>query len=415
MTLLLRGLLGLTRIAPALPRHLALRAHQRMDAAPERFLERLGQASLARPEGRLIWVHAASVGEVVAARDLGQDLAREAGATLLFTTSTQGGAGAVPKGVLHQFAPIDTVDAVRGFLDHWRPDLGIFVEADLWPRVLLEAKGRGVRLALVNARASRTRRRAPRSMAALLSRFDVVTAQDAAVERELRDLDIEWAEAVGDLRAAAEPPGADPDALAALAKTVGGRPVWAAVSTHPADEEAVASAHCAVMAAHQGALLLWAPRHPARAEAVAGTLKGIRVTRRSLGELPASNTDVHLVDTLGETGLLFRLAPLTFLGGGLGPEGGHNPWEPARLGSAVLSGPGIANHRDGFRKLTSAGAARIVESGGDLGPTVADLLGSPDLEAMRAAAARIAAEGSGARTRTLDLLHPLLAGAGNRA
>lgn len=386
-----------------------------MGAPPERFPERLGRASLLRPEGRLVWVHAASVGEVVAARDMAQDFAREAGATLLFTTSTQGGAGAAPKGVLHQFAPIDTADAVRGFLDHWRPDLGIFVEADLWPRLLLEAKARGVRLALVNARASRTRRRAPQTMRALLSRFDVVTAQDAAVERELQDLGIVRAEAVGDLRAAAEPPGADPDALAALTETITGRPVWTAVSTHPADEGAVASAHRAVMAAHPGALLLWAPRHPARAEAVAGTLSGLRVARRSLGEPVDPNTDVLLMDTLGETGLLFRLSPLTFLGGGFGPEGGHNPWEPARLGSAVLSGPRVANHRDGFRKLTSAGAARIVESGADLGPTVANLLGSADLETMRAAAARIAAEGSGARARTLELLHPLLAGAGERA
>ena len=386
-----------------------------MGAAPERFPERLGRASLSRPEGRLIWVHAASVGEVVAARDLAQDLAREAGATLLFTTSTQGGAGAVPKEALHQFAPIDTVDAVRGFLDHWRPDLGIFVEADLWPRLLLEAKARGVRLALANARASKTRQRAPRSMAALLSRFDVVTAQDASVERELRSLGIARAEAVGDLRAAAEPPGADPEALTTLAQAIGDRPVWAAVSTHPADEEAVAKAHRAVMAAHRGALLLWAPRHPARAEAVAEMLTGLRVARRSFGEPVDPNTDVLLVDTLGETGLLFRLAPLTFLGGGFGPEGGHNPWEPARLGSAVLSGPGVANHRDGFRRLTSAGAARIVETGAELGPTVADLLGSPNLSAMSAAAARIAAEGSGARARTLELLHPLLAGAGERA
>lgn len=386
-----------------------------MGATPERFPERLGRASLPRPEGRLIWVHAASVGEVVAARDMARDLAREARATLLFTTSSQGGAGAVPKGALHQFAPIDTAHAVRGFLDHWRPDLGIFVEADLWPRLVLGAKARGVRLALVNARASRTRKRAPKTMRALLSQFDVVTAQDAAVEREFRDLGIARGEAVGDLRAAAEPPAADPDALAELSEAITGRPVWTAVSTHPADEDAVASAHRAVMAVHPGALLLWAPRHPARAEAVAETLTDLRVARRSAGEAPGPDTDVLLVDTLGETGLLFRLSPLTFLGGGFGPEGGHNPWEPARLGSAVLSGPGVANHREGFRKLTSAGAARIVETGEELGRTVADLLESTDLETMRTAAARIAAEGSGARARTLDLLHPLLAGAGQRA
>jgi 3-deoxy-D-manno-octulosonic-acid transferase len=143
VTLLLRSLLGLTRWLPALPRHLAARAHRRMGAEPARLGERLGRPSLARPKGRLVWVHAASIGEVVAARDLATDLAREAGAALLVTTATEGGAGAVPCGALHQFAPVDTPEAVAGFLGHWRPDLGIFVEGDLWPRLVIEAEARG--------------------------------------------------------------------------------------------------------------------------------------------------------------------------------------------------------------------------------------------------------------------------------
>jgi 3-deoxy-D-manno-octulosonic-acid transferase len=403
--------MGLTRLAPALPRHLAARAHRRMGAAPGRLAERMGQASLARPQGRVIWVHAASVGEVVAVRDLALDLAREAGASLLFTTSTEGGAGAVPTGALHQFAPVDTPEAVRGFLDHWRPEVGIFVEADLWPRLVVAAGARGVKLALVNARASRTRTRAPRSMAALLGHFAVVTAQDAGVAEGLRGLGVA-AEAVGDLRAAAEAPWVDPEELETLGAATAGRPVWAAVSTHPADEGAVAAAHRRALAAHPGALLLWAPRHPARAGQILGALDGLRVVQRSLGGWPGPGADVLLVDTLGETGLVFRLAPLTYLGGGLGPEGGHNPWEPARLGSAVLSGPGVANHRDGFRQLVAAGAARIVDSEGALAEAVVGLLGSAELEGMRAAAGRVAAEGSGARARTLEILRPLLGGAG---
>ncbi|EYD77122.1 3-deoxy-D-manno-octulosonic-acid transferase [Rubellimicrobium mesophilum DSM 19309] len=410
-TLLLRAVLGLERVAPALPRWLAARAHRRQGAEAGRFPERLGRASEARPGGRLIWVHAASVGEVVAARDLARDLAAETGASLLFTTTTQGGAGAVPKQALHQFAPVDTPGAVAGFLDHWWPDLGIFVEADVWPRLVLEATRRGVPLALVNARASRTRTRLPGSLGALLSRFAVVTAQDESVRGELKRLGLACVEAVGDLRASAEPPPADCAMLEALRGEIGGRPVWAAVSTHPGDEVEVLEAHRAARGRHPGLLLLWAPRHPARRADIVRAVEGagLRVARRSRGEPVSGGTDVLVLDTLGETGLVFRLAPLSFLGGSFGPEGGHNPWEPASLGSALLSGPRVANHRQSFARLEGAGAARIVEDGAELGAAVAGLLGTAKLDGMREAGRRAAAEGSGVRARTLELLRPLLA------
>jgi len=411
-TLLLRAVLAVEQIAPALPRWLAARGHRRQGANPARFDERLGRATLERPEGQLLWVHAASVGEVVAVRDLARDLAAEAGAALLVTTATQGGAGAVPKEALHQFAPIDTASAVAGFLDHWRPDLGVFVEADLWPRLVLEASRRGVPLALVNARASRTRARLPRSMGALLSPFALVTAQDEPVARELKGLGVGRVEAVGDLRASAEPPGADPETLATLEEAIGERPVWAAVSTHPGDEAAVLEAHLRARSRPLGLLLLWAPRHPTRGDDILWAVRkaGLRTARRSLGEEPSAATDVLLFDTLGETGLVFRLAPLTFLGGSFGPEGGHNPWEPAALESAVLSGPNVANHRGSFARLVRGGAARIVDDGAGLGAAVAALLGTAELDAMREAGRRAAAEGGGARARTLELLRPLLAG-----
>ena len=138
--------------------------------------------------------------------------------------------------------------------------------------------------------------------------------------------------------------------------------------------------------------------------------EGLQVARRSRGERVPAETDVLLFDTLGETGLVFRLAPLAFLGGSFGPEGGHNPWEPAALGSAVLSGPNFANHRESFVRLIHAGAARIEANGAELAGAVGRLIGTPELEAMREVARRVAAEGSGARARTLELLRPLLAG-----
>jgi 3-deoxy-D-manno-octulosonic-acid transferase len=246
-------------------------------------------------------------------------------------------------------------------------------------------------------------------MGRLLQRFAVVTAQDAAVAAELRALG--WARSGGGPARRGRAAEGGSGELAALGDAVAGRVVWAAVSTHPADEGAVAGAHRAVLAAHPGALLIWAPRHPARAEAAVAALDGLRVVRRSLGGWPGPGVDVLLVDPAGGDGAGVRVAPLTFLGGGFGPEGGHNPWEPARLGSAVLSGPGVANHRDGFRRLQEAGAARIVDSPERLAGAVAGLLGSAELEAMRAAAAQ-AVQGSGARGADAGAAAPPAGGRG---
>ena len=394
----LRAALALERLAAPLARPLARAAHGGAD--PLRLPERLGVPGLARPPGRLLWLHGASVGEVAAGRGLAAALAAEAGAALLVTTATAGGAGAAPAGALHQFAPLDLPGAVRGFLDAWRPDLGVFVEGDLWPRLVLEAGRRGVPLALVNARASRTRARLPSLMGAMLRRLAVATAQDGAVAAGLVALGLDpgRVHAVGDLRAAAPPPGADPGLLAGLERLARGRPVWAAVSTHAGDEAAVAAAHGLLRRRRPEALLIWAPRHPGRGAAARAALAAAGLAEGAV-----------VLDRLGVAGAAFRVAPLAFLGGSFGPEGGHNPWEPAALGGAVLSGPGVAHHRDGFARLLAAGGARLVPDGRALGEAVAGLLGTPELERMRAAARAVAAEGGEALPRTLALLRPLLA------
>ncbi|WP_334061312.1 3-deoxy-D-manno-octulosonic acid transferase [Limimaricola cinnabarinus] len=406
----LRLWLGGSRALPRMAEiALARRVHRGQNAAPARLRERLGRATLDRPQGPLVWINAASVGEVASIADLARDLMAERFAVLVTTTTTTGGARARRIGdALHQYQPLDTARATRAFLDHWRPDLACFVEGDLWPRLLAETGARDVPLALLNARPSKSRARAPRLSAALLSRFDLVTAQSEAVRAEILSLGLDPARvlAPGDLKSAASPLPADPARLALLEADLAGAPLWAAVSTHAEDEREVIAAHLTARAAQPGLRLILAPRHPDRAPMVEHALHeaGFGVAR---GERPG-DAEVWLVDRMGETGAIFRLAPLVFLGGSFGPQGGHNPWEAATLGAALLHGPRVSNAAGAYATLDEAGAAREVADGAALGHAIAGLIGTPELDAMRAAARKIMADRGQARPATLEALRALM-------
>ena len=415
LTALLRAYLGLTALAPALLEGMARKAHATQQAAPARLDERFGQPTCPRPQGRLIWINAASVGEVASSLDLARDLEAATGARLLFTTTTATGAETLARRLpqaIHQFQPVDTPAAVTGFLDHWQPDLALFMENDLWPRMVIETDRRDIALAVINARASKTRERAPRATRALLGRAALISTQDAATAAQLQALGLDPARIIdtGDLKAAASPLPADPASFAALQRAIGSRPVWVAASTHPGDEAAVIRAHQTALRTIPDLLLILIPRHPARGDEVRSRLTraDLRVTQRSTGELPDTTTQAYLADTLGETGVFYRLSPLVFLGGSFGPEGGHNPYEPSALGAAVLSGPGIANFKLAYAGLIRAGAARIVADADELAATVTALTGSRALGTMRAQAMALMRDSEGARQGLVSRLIPLL-------
>ncbi len=412
--LALRLWLGGSAGLPALAEYaLARRVHNGQRSEPARLRERIGRATRPRPDGRLVWINAASVGEVASIADLASDLAAEGLRVLITTTTTTGGARtAAISSALHQYQPLDTARAARRFLDHWKPDLACMVEGDLWPRLLTETARREIPLALLNARPSRSRTRAPRLMAALMAPFDLVTTQGPAVTAELADLGLppDRLLTAGDLKAAAAPLAADPARLAELATSFAARPLWAAVSTHDGDDSQVIAAHLAARDRHPGLRLILAPRHPARGDAVARLLDaaGLVTARASRGDAILPETEVWLVDRLGDTGLIYRLAPLVFLGGSFGAQGGHNPWEAARLGAAVLHGPRLRNAAAAYAELDAAGAGRMVADGAALGTAVADLIGQPALQAARDAALRLMADRGQARSRTRIALLALL-------
>jgi 3-deoxy-D-manno-octulosonic-acid transferase len=401
----------LTPFAPLLLRQRAARGKE--DRL--RLRERLGVAGLPRPDGRLIWIHGASVGESLAALPLIEKL-REGGANILVTSGTVSSArileARLPLGALHQFVPLDTPRGVARFLDHWRPDMGLFVESDLWPNLILAAKARGVTLALVNARISarsaRGWRRARASVAALLGAFDAVLAQDEDIAARFRSLGARDVQVVGSLKADAAPLAADADALAELKAAIGTRPVLLAVQTHPGEDETLLPAHDALRGHFPNLLTILVPRHPGRGGDIE-MLCGARASkRRSTGEQISDQTAIYIADTLGEMGLFYRLANFCFVGGTLVPMGGHNPLEPAALHCAVFSGPHTASSATAYDAILSAQGFGRVTSSSDIAREAKRLLADPDAaKAAGDAAARGAATLAGAVTRSIAILEKL--------
>jgi len=404
---------GVTAIAQPLAGPILRGRARRGKEDSARLGERLGQASRPRPDGPLVWLHAASVGESLSILPLVDRLRAERPDTAVLVTSgtvtsAELLAQRLPPGAIHQFAPVDAPAVARRFLNHWRPDLAIFVESELWPNLLLEARKRNVRLALVSARITDESatgwRRAPGAARKLLGCFDLVLAQDTASAQRLG-----WmgghVEGVDNLKLVGEPLAADAKAVAALKKAIGKRPVILAASTHPGEEELIASA------TPPGALLIVAPRHPDRGEGVAASLAvlGLTVARRTAGEPLSATTQAYVADTLGEMGLLFSVADVAVMGGGFGPGiGGHNPLEPARLGVPVVSGPHAFNFAEVYAAMQEAGAALVVEAW-DLKAAIPDLLADTARRAsMKSAALAFASQGAAALDDTWARLRRLL-------
>jgi 3-deoxy-D-manno-octulosonic-acid transferase len=387
---------------------------------PKRLHERFGIASAPRSPGPLVWVHAASVGEANSVMALIERiLAERPTIELLITTGTVAAArlleGRLPERARHQFVPVDLPRAADRFLDHWCPDLAIWVESELWPNLILATHRRGTPMLLANARLSARSfahwRLLPGLVRPMLRGFSLVLAQDEVQAERFRRLGADPVASVGDLKAAATPLAAAPAALEALRREIGARPVWLAASTHPGEEEIAAAAHVRIARDHPGLLTLIAPRHPVRGGTIADMLRarGLRTARRAAGEAVCADTDVYLADTLGELGLFFRLAGIAFVGGSLAKKGGHNPFEAARLDCAILHGPDMSNCAALSGALDDAGAALTVGDAESLAGAVALLLGDPAERAWRAAAAgRTAAQGSGALDAVLDRFRPWL-------
>ena len=362
---------------------------------PERLGERQGRAGRPHPGGRLIWMHGASVGEAMSMLPLIDALRAKSNASILVTTGTVTSAqrldGLLPDAAFHQFVPVDTGAAVRRFLDHWRPDMAIWVESEIWPRLIYETVQRGIPAALINARLSqasiRRWHKVPAMARNLFGAFRTVLTQDMETLERLNLLGVS-ARFAGNLKALVPDAPVDQQELERLRSALGAKHAWLAASTHSGEEEIVIDAQKHLLESARPPLLILAPRHPERGDDIAGLLakSGLVTARRSRQELPDSETQVFLADTMGEMGLWYRLAPATFVGGSLVDKGGHTPFEPVRLHSAVLHGPHTANFAPAYAALSAEEAALEVRDAEAMANAVHHLL--EDVPARREMASR---------------------------
>lgn len=407
-----------TRVAtPLASRLLAVRL-TRGKEHPARLTERRGEPSEPRARGPLIWLHAASVGEMLAVVPLIERIRAQDFAVLVTSgtvTSASLAEHRLPEGVVHQFVPLDAPPFVRRFLDHWRPDIALFVESDLWPNLILGCAARKIPLILVNGRVSERSfgrwRLIPGAIAALLGRFDLCLAQSPANAQRFSRLGAPHVSSTGNLKLDVPAPPVDRPTLHRFHALIGLRAVVAAASTHPGEEAAIIGAHRRLRAKYPTLLTVIAPRHPGRGPSIAeiASVAGLSVGLRSRGDLPKRDIDIYVADTLGELGLVYSIAPIVFMGGSLAPHGGQNPIEPIRLGAAVLHGPHVWNFAELYGTLDEARGAELVADEEALIARLSAWLGDPEARGTVAkAGAQTVERLSGALERTFAALDPYL-------
>jgi len=363
----------------------------------ERVQERLGNPTHMRPRGKLVWFHAASVGESMSAMPLLEAILAKSDCQVLMTTGTVTSAQLMskrlPPRTFHQYIPLDHPIWVRRFLNYWKPDFAVFIEGELWPNLLSALRSRRVPAVLVNASLSNQSSRrwafARSLLKRILNSFELVLAATKEDEVRFQRLGITHTEAVGHLKFATPPLDVDTAELAKLRAAIGNRPVWLAASTHKGEEEMVVALHQQLAPRLPGLLTIIAPRHPARANDIKGLWARYDLSHalRSSGKMPTADDDIYVVDTLGDMGLFYSLAPVTFLGGSMVPVGGHNIVEAMQLQSALVVGPHMESLRDIAPRMISKGALLQVPNAEELTAVVQKLLTDEDLRNQQIAAA----------------------------
>jgi 3-deoxy-D-manno-octulosonic-acid transferase len=365
----LRAYRALTALATPVARIVLARRLRRGKEHPQRLAERRGESGIKRAPGPLIWAHGASVGEMLAVVPLVEGL-RARNFNVLVTSGTVTSARLaerrLPPGVVHQFIPLDTPRYTARFLDRWQPNLALLAESDLWPNLIVGCAEKSIPLILINGRLSErsfTRwRYLPKTIHTLLASFDLCLAQSSVDAERYSELGAPRVSITGNLKLDVPAPPVDASKLAAMRTVVRQRPMIAAASTHPGEEAVIIDAHRRLRQSFPGLLTIIAPRHPERGPGVVeiATAAGLNAVARSRGLLPDRGTDVYVADTIGELGLIYRLAPIVFMGGSLVRHGGQNPIEAAKLGAAILHGPHVWNFTEIYSALDERGGAEEV-------------------------------------------------------
>jgi 3-deoxy-D-manno-octulosonic-acid transferase len=383
-----------------------LRRHQRNRIKlgkedPDRILEREGVSSTPRPDGDVMWIHGASVGEALATLPVIEEILAERKDTwVLLTTGTVTSAeilkSRLPQRTIHQFAPLDRPGWISTFLDHWRPGMAVWVESEFWPNTLWAIHQRSIPLVLLNGRISSRSyhrwQRVPGFVKGLLSCFTLCLAQSAEDAARLQTLGANPVKDTGNIKLGAPPLPYDAEQFTSMQDAIGDRSRWLLSSTHAGEEQMAANIHQAIATEVPDLLTIIVPRHPDRGHEVSTMLRdqGLVVSQRSSDQLISSETQIYVADTIGELGLFYHLCPIVFMGKSLiAPGGGQNPFEAARIGCSVLFGPYMANFVDLSANMIKSNAAKQVAHEGELTNEVRNRLSDPGVVADSIQAAQI--------------------------
>lgn len=352
-----------------------------------RFKERLGFATQQRPNARLVWLHAVSIGEVNSCFVLVSELIKSTNTSILITTTTLTSAQIVAEKlpqfhgrVTHQFLPIDVPFCVKKFLSFWQPCIAIFMESEIWPSMLYELEKRGSKSFLVNARMSEKSFRkwsfVKKIGCNIFDFFTAIFVQKEADKKLFSALTNREVLFCGNLKSQAEM-RVDENEVQKLKSQIGARRFWLASNSHKGEEEIVIAIHKSLKQKFPDLLTILVPRHPNRADEIAQLLTDINFAQRSHNQPITNSMELYLADTLGELGIFYRLANFTFLGGSFVDVGGHNPYEPAKLGCAVISGKKVFNAKEIFEKLERKNACVMVDSAAQLEEKITEFLQNP--------------------------------------
>lgn len=359
---------------------------------PTRLNERFGISTINRPDGPLVWVHVASVGEaqsILSLIDLilTQQPTTHVLITSITTTSARLLEQRLPARAFHQYIPVDHPEWVRRFLDHWKPDLILWAESELWPNVLTLLKKRNVPVALLNAhmsaRSFKNWSKASRLAEDMLSVFMIILAQTQEDADYYTQLGARSLVVTDNIKYSAAPLPYDSSDLTAFQSTLGSRPVWLYASSHAGEETLACAVHKELSKKWPDLLTVIVPRHPTRTQDIEKIIGAHDLTFQRRGEtktLPLPADQVYIVDTLGELGLFYRAIPLACIGRSFSDDGGggHNPIEAAMLKCAILHGPNVQNLGRIYAEMDKDGAALLVAAREHLAGDVAHLLETPE-------------------------------------
>jgi 3-deoxy-D-manno-octulosonic-acid transferase len=418
-----------TTIRPALRLHLRSRLKKGKELKA-RLPERYGKTKKARPVGPLVWIHVASLGEAQSTVPLVQQLQKfYPHITILLTYGTVTAARIMEKrfnaSVIQQFVPLDVPKWINRFLNHWQPSLGIWIESELWPNLIHQTRKRKIPLVLLNAKLSlrsfKKWKRIPKFSRELVSAFDICLAQTEEMANRYKALGAPKVATIGNFKAAADPLHYDPKLLDKLKESIGNRPFWLAASTHPGEDEIILAAHQKIAQEFPDIVTLIAPRHINRSDHIQTLIENqkLNFALRSQGEWPGAETNVYLVDTMGELGGFFKATEIVFVAGslsrGIKQVGGHNPLEPALLDCAIAFGPDMSNIRDIADGLLKRGAAQEVATSKELANFVAQNLKEPSIAKEMAEKAHFYAETQKeVLCRVMDYIVPYLENLGSK-